>query len=99
MILGLAGGFVLDVQNSGHFTKRLHVIYELLFYPFTTAHSSSEEEIQKFEETSDVKKIEFLYLTKAPTEPEIIYLASMEPDQSNSDPENFKNHKSFHKSR
>jgi len=66
MILGLAGGFVLDVQNSGHFTKRLHVIYELLFYPFTTAHSSSEEEIQKFEETSDVKKIEFLYLTKAP---------------------------------
>ena len=95
MILGLAGGFVLDVQNSGHFTKRLHVIYELLFYPFTTAHSSSEEEIQKFEETSDVKKIEFLYLTKAPTEPEIIYLASTEPDQSNSDPENLKTTNSF----
>lgn len=90
MILGLASGFVLDVQNSGHFTKRLHVIYELLVYPFTTAHSSSEEEIQKFEETLDVKKLEFSYLKKAPTEPEIIYLASTEPDQSNSDPENLK---------
>ena len=97
--LGLACGIVLDVQNSGQFSKRLDVIYKLIVHTFTTAHSSSKMEIQKFGETSDLKKIEFLYLTKAPTEPEIIYLASTEPDQSNSDPENFKNHKSFHKSR
>ena len=93
--LGLACGLVLDVQNSGQFSKRLDVIYKLIVHTFTTAHSSSKMEIQKFGETSDLKKIEFLYLTKAPTEPEIIYLASTEPDQSNSDPENLKTTNSF----
>ena len=93
--LGLACGIVLDVQNSGQFSKRLDVIYKLIVHTFTTAHSSSKMEIQKFGETSDLKKIEFLYLTKAPTEPEIIYLASTEPDQSNSDPENLKTTNSF----
>ncbi len=73
----------------------MDVIYKIIVHTFTTAHSSSKMEIQKFGETSDLKKIEFLYLTKAPTEPEIIYLASTEPDQSNSDPENLKTTNSF----